>query len=292
MMNNTPTVPPVSAGQAQQPPITTHEALTVIVSELCGLEPAQIGRDFVLASSGRLRSSLGRATLDAKIRRRLGVKIENLHTLHTFGELEAALGGNRPGPTAVPPEVLVSSDAAVRRSVSPAQEQPPAKMPASDSGLACGIDVELVSALPEAKDFWEEPFYKANFTPAEIAYCIAQPNPRTHFAARWCAKEAFRKCRPAYAGLEMNMIEVVRDKTGQPHLRVLANEGTSPPPVALSLTHSEDWAFALAVSTPQQPPPALANPIALGKRSCIGIVLGLAALVCSLVALALALIHK
>ena len=105
-----------SAAPLKQPSAEKREMLKAIVGELCEVEPAQIGADFVL-SSGRLRSSLGRATLDAKIRRRLGVKVENLRSARTFGELEAALasgqapmaviGQNVP---AVPPEKLAETD--------------------------------------------------------------------------------------------------------------------------------------------------------------------------------------
>ena len=31
---------------------------------------------------------------------------------------------------------------------------------------------------------------RRNFTEAEIAYCLAQPDPRASFTGRWCAKEA------------------------------------------------------------------------------------------------------
>ena len=63
--------------------------------------------------------------------------------------------------------------------------------------LACGIDIERVDAMPVTDDYWEHEFYKESFSKDEIAYCLLQENPRMHFAARWCAKEALVKCDPA-----------------------------------------------------------------------------------------------
>jgi phosphopantetheine--protein transferase-like protein len=301
---------PASAG--------VRQALTAIVSELCEVDAAQIGEDFVLASAGRLRSSLGRATLDAKIRRRLGVRIENLHTLRTFGDLEAAVAAGSSGAPAPPSQIPKPASAEMSQPMPPlrslakgaptflsaqrsnwseapassgAQVWSAAKLLSAESRLACGIDVESISSLPEAKDYWEEPFYKANFTPAEIAYCVGQANPRMHFAARWCAKEALKKCLPAYTQWEMKRIEVVRGEAGRPYLRLTEDGGAKTPPVALSLTHSEDWALAMVVSGAERPAPTSPRPRGSATGSRIGLCLSLAALVCSLLALILALIR-
>jgi phosphopantetheine--protein transferase-like protein len=289
---NTRTDQAASVAQPKPAPAATRQALVAIISELCELAPAQLGADFVLASAGRLRSSLGQATLDAKIRRRLGIKIENLHTLRTFGELEAAVAGNQPGVAVSPLQVSVPPPTEVSQPAPQASSRPLADNAVADSGLACGIDIESIAALPEAKDYWEEPFYKANFAPAEIAYCVSQSNPRMHFAARWCAKEAFKKCLPAYVQWEMKSIEVIRGEAGRPYLRVIAEDGTNIPPVALSLTHTEDWGLAIVVSEAERTPLHRPRPTDFAKNSHVGIALGLAALVCSVLALILALIHR
>jgi phosphopantetheine--protein transferase-like protein len=155
--------------------------------------------------------------------------------------------------------------------VDPAQIGPEERL-GVDAGLACGIDIEAISALPEAEDYWEEPFYKANFTVAEIAYCVSQFNPRRHFAARWCAKEALKKCLAEYVPMEMNKIEVVRRDTGSPFLQVLAAQGVRIPPVAVSLTHSKEWALALVVrgaGPPRVAPPNSGGAVS-GSRLAVG----------------------
>ena len=113
-----------------------------------------------------------------------------------------------------------------------------------------------------------------------------------HFAARWCAKEAFKKCLPAYALWEMRNIEVVRGEAGRPYLQVIAEDGTRTAPVALSLTHSEDWGLAIVVSEAERTPLDPPGPTVFAKESRVGMAIGLVALVCSLLALILALSHR
>ena len=66
--------------------------------------------------------------------------------------------------------------------------------------------------MPVTDDYWEHEFYKESFSKDEIAYCVLQENPRMHFAARWCAKEALVKCDPAFKGQSFATMEVVRNR--------------------------------------------------------------------------------
>ena len=50
----------------------------------------------------------------------------------------------------------------------------PAAAPARDA-LAVGLDFESADNLPSAANPWSEPFYVDNFTRAEIAWCLRQP---------------------------------------------------------------------------------------------------------------------
>jgi phosphopantetheinyl transferase (holo-ACP synthase) len=86
-------------------------------------------------------------------------------------------------------------------------------------GLACGIDIEMVENLPVVQDYWEDTFYTTTFTAAEIAYCLLQVHPPMHLTARWCAKEALKKCDPAYSHLTMDQLEVALTTTGAPLLQ-------------------------------------------------------------------------
>jgi phosphopantetheine--protein transferase-like protein len=235
-----------------------------------------------------LRSSLGRATLDAKIRRRLGVKLDNLHTIRTVRELEAALAAKQPG-TSTPAPHSGPLGGVTQLTLPSEPKFPQIASTQADLVLACGIDVELVSAMPEARDFWEETFYRTNFTSAEIAYCISQTNPSMHFAARWCAKEAFKKCFPVLVSKDMSTIEVARREDGSPYLRLLGEQLSITSTLALSLAHTEDWAVAIVIAKPEVESVGsmILSPLPRGGLLLTG--LSIAALLCSLVALALAL---
>jgi phosphopantetheine--protein transferase-like protein len=125
--------------------------------------------------------------------------------------------------------------------------------PALRPPVSCGIDIELIDNLPPAKDFWEEDFYRTHFTPAEIAYCLTKENPLVHFAARWCAKEALKKCDPAYLGEEMSNIELTVDQSGAPALKHIANGSAMVLPLAVSISHTPTVAAAVVVKLAFEP---------------------------------------
>ena len=80
-----------------------------------------------------------------------------------------------------------------------------------------GIDIEEVENLPETYDFREHPFYQDNFTPAEISFCVQQPDVRASFCGTWAAKEAIFKAGVGSApGGHLKSIEILRDAAGRP----------------------------------------------------------------------------
>ena len=87
--------------------------------------------------------------------------------------------------------------------------------------LAIGLDIESADNLPSPADAWSEPFYLENFTSAEIAWCLCQPDPRLSFCGLWSAKEAVLKCGQEFAGLRPIEIEILHDQHGRPMLRPL-----------------------------------------------------------------------
>jgi phosphopantetheine--protein transferase-like protein len=113
--------------------------------------------------------------------------------------------------------------------------------------LSCGIDIGTVDDLPVAKDYREDEFYKLSFTPTEIAYCLLQENPRMHFAARWCAKEALKKCYAAYLHNEMSAIELVTSDRQAPYLTLLRDGAVTRLPVTVSISHTSHTAVAVVV---------------------------------------------
>ena len=71
---------------------------------------------------------------------------------------------------------------------------PPLAVGNSGGGVSgVGIDIEDVKSLPMTSDYRTHEFYKENFSPAEIAYCILQPSAHVSLTGLWAAKEAILK---------------------------------------------------------------------------------------------------
>src|SRR5215471_6094971 len=120
-------------------------------------------------------------------------------------------------------------------------------------GIACGIDIEIVESLPVVADYWSDAFYRATFTPAEIAYCLLQDRPLVHLAARWCAKKALQKCDPAYLQADLRLLEVRLSASGAPYLCTVVDGHSTPLPFGVSLSHTTQTAVAVVVKIPTMP---------------------------------------
>ncbi|MBL9202215.1 MAG: 4-phosphopantetheinyl transferase family protein [Opitutaceae bacterium] len=233
--------------------MSQSENLRDIVAKLGGVGRDAVTPEFSLEVPA-LKGSLKRAALTAAIRRDLGINCRTAHLARTFGELTAAVFETAPSATEAPSARASAPVAAAPVVATAAPRVAPLAAPSHpfSSGLRCGADIELVAALPEATDYREHEFYKSHFSPAEIAYCVLQSNPRMHFAARWCAKEALYKAEPALRATPLSAIEVVRAADGG----VSFQHAGAALPHALSLSHTETQAVALVVA----PLPAPAAP--------------------------------
>jgi holo-[acyl-carrier protein] synthase len=230
----------------------TRDKLRRAVADFFEVDPGSIGPAFPLTARAG-QGSIARAALDSMIRRRVGVRAKSVYTASTFGELESELApGGREGE---PPAEPVSGKARQE----PRPPEPTATNLMSASGLvACGVDMEQIDDLPKAADYWEDAFYRASFTPAEISYCLLQESPPHHFAARWCAKEALKKCDAAFLTEEFNRLEVANDPSGAPYLLHRTDGQARRLPHALSLSHTSTAAVAVVVKVAlPSPPPAL-----------------------------------
>ena len=192
-----------------------------------------------------------RARFYAAIQQQMGVTSQSMFTARTYGELHEAVVGPMTGVPSRPLEAAVSGNGTSRPL--PLQHRHPV---AGD--VSCGIDLEDVAHLPEpaTADYWEDAFYRTTFTSREIAYCLLQDNPRMHFAARWCAKEALKKCDPAYVSEPMSNIEMALNERGAPFLQYHDNGTAHVIPVAVSVSHTLQYAAAVVVQAAMAPPPA------------------------------------
>lgn len=139
---------------------------------------------------------------------------------------------------------------AVATNLSEQPRVPPDIAPLPTSGvvegdLGIGIDIEPIESFRTSSDPESDPLFLNLFTPAEFGYCLLQSDPAQHFAARFCAKEALRKCGRDYLAIPFNQIEVLHDSDGSPyyHLPSVPQRLTH---VSLSLSHTKDLAIAVA----------------------------------------------
>jgi phosphopantetheinyl transferase (holo-ACP synthase) len=201
--------------------------LTEILTTLLMLAPGELKPETSLQS---LDSSLGTARLALALKR-AGLRLPGDAVPPTFRDLELALNGNAQAPA-------LFETAPV-----------PVTTPAGNSfgGLQVGLDVQDIGALPMADDYWDHEFYKENFDKSEIAYAVVKPEPRTHLAGFWCAKEALRKCDSAFAGIGFAATAVAHDAGGRPYLLSVTPTARVRLPHALSVSHSGQIASAVVV---------------------------------------------
>ena len=148
-----------------------------------------------------------------------GIIVENYFSIKTYGQLLASFNGKT--------GIDLPKDPPFVNSVS--------NKPPSANGI--GIDVEEVSSMPVVNDYREDEFYKMNFAPSEIAYCILQPDPAASFAGLFAAKEAIVKADNQYKSKPFHSINIDHLPGGKPvHL-----------PFELSISHTGSLAIAVAV---------------------------------------------
>lgn len=106
-----------------------------------------------------------------------------------------------------------------------------------------GVDIEQVSRIK--KTMQKTPGFAAKvFTPRERNYCESRGKPEQHYAARFCAKEAFGKA--AGIPLDWQDVEVQHAASGQPviHVRGRTAKALAGRTIRLSLAHAGDYAMA------------------------------------------------
>lgn len=216
--------------------MATPETLQKVVATLLQREPYEVHANLNFSDVG-LQGSLARTRLYTVIAQQCGVACQAAYTARTYGELHVAIYGTEPVVAAVQ----------LPAPVSPRTPDQHVQHNGATPGVACGIDIEMVASLPIVADYWHDAFYSATFTSAEIAYCLLQDQPLIHFAARWCAKEALKKCDLVYLNADLRTLEVVLNASGAPCLCTVADGRRTPLPFAVSLSHTSQVAVAVVV---------------------------------------------
>jgi len=112
------------------------------------------------------------------------------------------------------------------------------------SGL--GIDLLEIDRLERALERHPR-LAERVFTDAERDYAAARARPGRHLAARFAAKEAVVKALGLGRGFGLREIEVIAGEPPRVSLSGRAAEAAGGERVEISLTHSRDFAAAVAV---------------------------------------------
>lgn len=114
--------------------------------------------------------------------------------------------------------------------------------------MAVGTDIADVARF--SKLIKNKRFLKRIFTPEEIRYSNGKKNSAQHFAVRFAAKEAVWKALGALTevkGISHQEISVRRAQDGRPSVALSPRLKKFESRVALSLSHTKEYAVAVAV---------------------------------------------
>ena len=110
--------------------------------------------------------------------------------------------------------------------------------------IEVGIDCEEISRF-ESFNKKGNSFLRKIYTDNEIDYCLSKTPSSQHFAVRFAAKEAVRKCSTELSKIPLKNIEVVKI-ANSPEIKI--NIDKEMPKIKLSLTHSDKTAVAVALA--------------------------------------------
>lgn len=121
--------------------------------------------------------------------------------------------------------------------------------------MILGVGIDMIETARVAAQLEKgNRFREKIFTAGEIAYCESKAHPSQHYAARWCAKEAFFKALGTgwRDGMEFAGVEVTNDELGSPALSLRGKalevaQGLGVGRMHLSLTHLKETAAAVVI---------------------------------------------
>jgi holo-[acyl-carrier protein] synthase len=114
--------------------------------------------------------------------------------------------------------------------------------------MAAGIGIDLLEISRLERALERHPrLAERVFTEAERDYAAARARPGRHLAARFAAKEAVVKALGISAGFGLREIEIVAGEPPTVRVSGRASEAAAGEPIAVSMTHSREFAAAVAV---------------------------------------------
>jgi len=110
--------------------------------------------------------------------------------------------------------------------------------------VAIGVDIEDIKRFKDKS----QKFLDRIFTKDEQAYCLSKPNPASHFAVRFCAKEAVTKALNSMdiRQPQLNKIEIYHDENKCPKIKLSGKEYDNFT-IEVSLSHEKTKAIAFVI---------------------------------------------
>jgi holo-[acyl-carrier protein] synthase len=115
--------------------------------------------------------------------------------------------------------------------------------------IGVGLDMQEIAPFPHAADFRTDPFYRAHFSPREIATALLRPDARAHFCGLFCAKEAVKKSHPLLLKLRMEEISIAHEPDGRPALSLADPRLDSQFRFMISITHADHYGMAICLTS-------------------------------------------
>jgi len=194
-----------------------------IIATFLGISPNEVTSQTKIntkALQGSVKIHRLRSALKAT-----GVNPSSWENINTFGDLNGAKFDSEPTST----QISISSDPH-HHTESPANK------------IAIGIDIESEKSIPDTSDYFEDQFFKDNFSGKEISYCSRAANPKACFAGRFAAKEAIFKATKGDCGKDFSKIEI----------DVLADGSPTNNLCSLSISHLNEIELSIAVAIPSK----------------------------------------
>jgi phosphopantetheine--protein transferase-like protein len=199
-----------------------------LVATMLMVAPESVDADTSLRA---IDNSLSGARLRLGLKR-LGIEFNSPKVPATFGELERVLAGS--GSTSAP-------------AVATEIKALPVPSPAA-AGARIGHDLQDLESMPDTVDFWSHEFYLGSFSPAELAYAVVQSVPKQSLAGFWAAKEALRKCDPAFVPVEFTQLTVAHRSDGSPYFSFQSNGDRVSLQHSVSISHARNTASAVVLA--------------------------------------------
>lgn len=117
--------------------------------------------------------------------------------------------------------------------------------------MAAGVGIDLLEIARLERALERRPrLAERVFSEAERAYAAARRRPGRHLAARFAAKEAVVKALGLGDGFGLRDVEVLAGEPPRVRLSGRAAKAAGRASVEISLTHSRDFAAAVAIAEP------------------------------------------